>query len=305
MEKNEQFIRMNDGHEVFITTFTPQEQTIGHFHILHGMAEHSTRYTEFAEELCQQGYFVSMHDHRGHGYTAEQNGKLGFFAEQHGFDRVVRDVFEVLHQLKREHDLPKPVLFGHSMGSFIARRYMQLHSESLEKVILCGTGATTLLHLAGNRLAKQLVKIQGPQIESKIMNDLSFGSFNKSFKDITTPFDWLCSDKAEVKKYIDDSKCGFIPTNQFFSDLTDGLLLINKTGENSRVRPDLPVLFISGSDDPVGEMGKGVMKVAKQLQESGVEQVKVYLFEGMRHEVLNEINKQHAYEIIIRWLENE
>lgn len=300
-----QYVRMSDGHEVFVTTFTPKEQVVGHFHILHGMAEHSTRYTSFAEMLCEHGYFVSMHDHRGHGNTVDQNGQLGYFGEQNGFARVVKDVFDVLQTIRQGRNLPPVTLFGHSMGSFIARRYIQLYSSTLQDVIICGTGATTRLHYVGNRLAKALAKTQGPLEKSHLMNDLSFGSFNQSFSNVKTSFDWLCSDQEEVQKYIADPKCGFIATNQFFADLTDGLILINKKGENSRIRPDLPVLFISGSEDPVGDKGKGVFQVAQQMTESGVESVSVYLFEGMRHEILKEPNKQHAYDIILRWLKND
>lgn len=305
MDKETQFVKMSDGQEVFVTTFTPKEQVAGHFHILHGMAEHSTRYTAFAEMLCEHGYFVSMQDHRGHGSTVDQNGHLGYFAEQQGFTRVVQDVFETLHTIREGKNYPSVTLFGHSMGSFIARRYIQLYSSTIASAILCGTGATTYLHYVGNRLAKGLVKTQGPLVPSHFMNALSFGSFNKSFKNIKTPFDWLCSNQAEVQKYIDDPKCGFVATNQFFADLTDGLLLINQKGDNSRIRPELPILLISGSEDPVGNNGKGVLQVAQQLTDAGVESVLVYLFEGMRHEILNERNKKQVYEFIIRWLEDE
>lgn len=305
MDKKTQFMTMSDGHEVFVTTLIPNEEIIGHIHILHGMAEHSTRYTSFAEMLCGHGYVVTMHDHRGHGHTAEQNGQLGYFAEKNGFSRVVKDVFDVLYQIRKDKNYPPVILFGHSMGSFIARRYMQLYSETLQAAIICGTGATTRLHLAGNRLAKRLVATKGPLTDSHLMHKLSFGSFNKSFSDVKTPFDWLCSDHVEVQKYIDDPKCGFIGTNQFYVDLTDGLLMITNNGENSRIRPDLPVLFISGSDDPVGDRGSGVFDVAQQMTDEGVQSVVVYLFEGMRHEVLNEKNKQHAYDVIIRWLEGK
>lgn len=301
--KEQHIFTMSDGHKIFATTHVPKDEPIAHIHILHGMAEHHLRYNDFASMLCEAGYLVSLHDHRGHGGTADHNdGVFGYFGEKDGFERVVKDVQEVLQIVQAQYGTYPFTLFGHSMGSFIARRYTQLYSDTLHNVIYCGTGATTALHAVGHQVANVLAKVQGPQTPSLIMNGLSFGSFNKGIKDVVTAFDWLSSDEKEVKKYIDDPKCGFISTNQFFVDLTDGLMTIAKNKEVAKIRKDLPVLFISGAEDPVGDMGKGVYKVAKQLEQAGIENVVVFLFEGMRHEILNEKNKQHVYDVVLRWL---
>lgn len=305
LDKKSFYLRMTDRHEVFVTTYIPAVQAIGHVHILHGMAEHSARYEHFANFLCDEGYSVSMHDHRGHGATVEHNGQFGFFAEKDGFERVVKDVFEVIETLRKQLDMKSLTLFGHSMGSFIARRFIQQYSYLLDKVILSGTGAVTPLHLAGNVLAKQLVKAKGATVESPLLDKLSFGNFNNKIPNAQTSFDWLSTDEEQVQKYIQDEKCGFIATTQFFVDLTDGLLMLGKVGENARIRPSLPILLVSGSEDPVGDAGKGVIQVGQQLQEAGLDHVKVYLFEGMRHEILNERNKQYPYKIIVRWLNDE
>ncbi len=294
---------MSDGHEIFVTTFKPAEKAIGHFHILHGMAEHSGRYEEFARMICAGGYVVSLHDHRGHGNTVTQNdGLYGFFAEKDGFNRVVQDVYEVINTVRQQTEELPLTLFGHSMGSFLARRFTQLYSDQMHAAIYCGTGATTAHHVVGHQIAKVLSRLQGPKVQSLLMNSLSFGSFNKRISNVATAFDWICSDPLEVQKYIDDPQCGFISTNQFFVDLTGGLLQIAKPQEIAKIRQDLPILFMSGSDDPVGDFGKGVNRVAKELKKSGIENMCVYIFENMRHEILNEKNKQHVYDVVIRWL---
>lgn len=303
MEKHTKVFQMSDGHQIFVRIYEPDGKPIGNFHILHGMAEHGGRYDAFARLLCEQGYLVTIHDHRGHGKTVELNGKLGYFADKDGFNRVVEDVFEVILKIRLEREVLPTILFGHSMGSFIARRYIQLYSDIIDKCILCGTGSTTLLHKMGNLFARTLTFVKGKDIESPLMNDLSFGSFNKHFPNPKTAFDWLCSNEDEVDKYIKDPHCGFIPTNQFFADLTEGLLLINRKNENILIRKELPVLLICGSEDPVGNRGKGVFKVANQLKAVGLEKVEVYLFEGMRHEILNEKNNQYVFHVITRWLE--
>lgn len=299
--KRTRMLTMSDGEQIYVRIYEP-EQPIGNFYILHGMGEHGDRYHRFAELLCREGYQVVVHDHRGHGKTAEASGKFGYFCNEDGFERVVQDVYEIMNEtMFKELDC---ILFGHSMGSFIARRFIQLHSSLIHQCILCGTGSTTAQHYIGNILAKTLARSQGKDVESSFMNELTFSSFNKPFENAKTPFDWLSSDEKEVESYLEDPYCGFVPTHQFFADLTDGLMLINRKEENKKIRRDLPVLLISGSDDPVGNCGKGVFKVADQLTKAGLEHVAVFLFEGMRHEILNEKNNEQVYDVILRWLRN-
>lgn len=294
---------MDDGHKIQAMVYKPENLPIGHIHLLHGMAEHQLRYKDFARQLVEVGYLVTSHDHRGHGETAVlNNATIGYYADKDGFERVVTDVYEVLTAIQVQHGELPLTLFGHSMGSFIARRYAQRYSETLHSAIFCATGDTTPLHVIGNKIAKMLVKVNGAKTPSRIMNRLSFGSFNNGIKNVVTNFDWICSDENVVQKYIEDTHCGFIATNQFFVDLTGGLITINKQAEIDKIRKDLPVLFISGVDDPVGEQGKGVYKVAEQLIAANMTEVAVSLFEGMRHEIINEKNKQHVYDVVLRWL---
>ncbi len=299
----ERYMKMSDGHFVFTRTLTPTIPCIGHIHILHGMAEHSGRYIKFAQKLCVAGYAVTMHDHRGHGETASYNGTLGFFAEKNGFDRVVEDAHEVIVAMHAQFaDVPF-ILFGHSMGSFIARRYIQLYSNDVDNVILCGTGNVSTLHKIGHYVAQVLAMQRGKEMESPLLNKLSFGSFNKQVPNAKTAYDWLCSVEDEVQKYIDDPYCGFIPTNQFFVDLTAGLMVLNRKNEIEKINKNLPILLISGSKDPVGDSGHGVYNVAERFAAAGVQDVTVYLFEDKRHEILNEDNHQAVHQVLLRWLE--
>lgn len=293
---------ISDGHRLFVRIYEPVGEVIGRFHILHGMGEHGGRYDAFATMLCEQGYFVTVHDHRGHGQTAEMNGKIGYFGDENGFNRVVEDVYEVIQQVRYDYKKVPIYIFGHSMGSFIARRFIQLYSDIVDGCILCGTGVTTHLHKLGNMIAKTVAKSKGKETKGALMNELTLGSFNKQFKNTKTGFDWLTSDQEEVQKYIDDPLCGFIATNQFFVDLTDGLVLINQKEEIERINKDLPILLISGSKDPVGNNGKGVYKVADQFKKAGLQHVVIYIFEEMRHEILNEVNKVQVYNVVTRWL---
>lgn len=294
------FVRMSDGHEVFVREYEP---TIikGHVHILHGMAEHSARYDEFAQFLQEAGYYVTLHDHRGHGETAERNGTYGYFAEEAGFHRVVIDAHEVIEAVRKNKELPPLQLIGHSMGSFIARRYIQQYEVA--NVILVGTGAMSPLHQVGTIVAKALAKQQGKAEPSPLLNELSFGGFNKKIKNPRTEYDWICCNEKAVDAYIADAQCGFIATNQFYADLTEGILTVSQPREMMKIPVTLPVLLISGSEDAVGENGKGVMKVGQQMADAGVETVCVHLVEGMRHEIMNEENRMSTYRIMLRWLQ--
>lgn len=292
---------MSDGHKVFLRLYKPIQPAIGNIHILHGMAEHSGRYDEFASLLCKKGYFVTVHDHRGHGKTAELQGELGHIANENGFNLIVQDSFELIDYFR---DPSRPtILFGHSMGSFIARRLIQRQSEVIDGCILCGTSNTTFRHTIGNRLANMFARLQGKNIKSKQMNRLFFGTFNSRIENPKTPFDWLTSNTEEIEKYMTDPYCGFIPSYQFFVDLTDGLLSIDSKKQNNQIRKDLPIFLISGTEDPVGSYGKGVFDVAKGFETVKIKDVTVHLFEQMRHELLNERNKELVYNVILRWLE--
>lgn len=295
----EKYIRMSDGHEVFVRVYEP-EIIQGHVHILHGMAEHSGRYEQFAMFLKQQGYYVTMHDHRGHGQTAERNGKYGYFAEEAGFHRVVIDVHEVIQAVRHNKNLPAVQLIGHSMGSFIARRYIQRYDVA--NVILVGTGEGTALHKVGQVVPATIATKDEP---SALLDKLSFGSFNRTVKNPKTAYDWLCTEANEVQKYIDDPQCGFIATTQFYADLMEGITLVSNPAEIAAVRKDLPILLISGSDDPVGGMAKGVFAVANQFTQAGIQKVCTYIVEGKRHEIMNEANKLQTYQVMLRWLKNE
>ncbi|MGX9133749.1 alpha/beta fold hydrolase [Rummeliibacillus sp. JY-2-4R] len=295
-----------DGYKLSVTVFEPSKNPIGHIHILHGMAEHQERYFTFAESLRHVGYLVSMHDHRGHGRTAKLNHSTkGYFGEHHGFDKVVDDVKQVTNYVRQNRQLSPMILFGHSLGSFIARRYSELYSIELGKVIYCGTGSTSLAHVAGLNLAKILVKLEGKEKKSNILNILTFGRFNHKIEKPKTKFDWLTSDAKEVQKYLDDDECGFISTNQLYVDFLQGIINLSKSKQVNKIRKDLPILLISGSDDPVGSYTKGIWKVANQFQKYGFHDVTVQIFYGMRHEILNEIKKEQVFQTIIKWLEKE
>ncbi|WP_342566665.1 alpha/beta hydrolase [Psychrobacillus sp. FSL K6-4046] len=295
--------KMSDGHLIYVMKCIPSDTPIGHVHLMHGLAEHIERYDAFIDFLVDQGFIVSGHDHRGHGKTAGKNGQLGYFADHAGFERITEDVREVLLTVREGiSDVPL-ILFGHSMGSFVARRYMQKYSDSLSKVILSGTAFDPgVMGNMGKLIGKVASKIKSPQAESPLLNSLAFGGFNKKIDHPETPFDWLTRDEEEVRKYIEDPLCGFVPSNQLYVDMFGGMRAIHKESEIMKIRKDLPVLIISGGKDPVGKDGKDVFKVAEGMKKAGMKNITVQLVEGARHELLKEIGKEQTMEFIYKWM---
>ncbi|TWT28225.1 alpha/beta fold hydrolase [Planomicrobium sp. CPCC 101110] len=302
MKVTKGFLEASDGHEIYYELYEAENPT-AHVHIVHGMAEHIGRYEEFSKFLADNGYSVSGHDHRGHGRTAQRNGMQGFFADERGFERVVEDVEEVISAVQQKTGGLPLVVFGHSMGSFVARRFMQLHSRILSRVVLSGTGGNPgAAGKLGLLFAASTAKRTGKTETSKVLGKLTFGSFNKAFKKEESSFAWLSSDADEVAKYENDPMCGFPSTNQFYVDLFTGLALIHTQAEVGKIRKNLPVLLISGAKDPVGGNGKGIFSSAEQYAKAGLKDVTVFLAEEGRHELLNERNKEMHYQTILGWL---
>ena len=208
---------MSDGISIHTVYKKPVGQPIAHIHLLHGMAEHIGRYEEFMTYLVGKGFAVSGNDHRGHGETAALNGKLGHFGDFVGFDRIVEDAHEIIGFYKDKFQTSKVILFGHSMGSFVARRYAQKYGSELDKLICSGTGGDPGVGVIGGQkfayLKGKATRFDEPDY---FINKLVFGSFNKVVAKPKTSFDWLSSDKVTVEKYINDPLCGFVPSTGFF-----------------------------------------------------------------------------------------
>ncbi|MBP1969447.1 alpha-beta hydrolase superfamily lysophospholipase [Virgibacillus natechei] len=301
MEKNV-WMMMEDNVEVYVKKwYSSIEKPKAIVQLSHGMAEHINRYNEIAKFLVKQGIFVYGNDHRGHGRTGEKQGIFGYFAEEDGFTKTVHDQLVITKQIKQEHPNTPIFLFGHSMGSFLAREYIQQHSHMIDGVMLSGTGyfpKTT--SIAGRTISS----IMPPKEESKLMNSFAFGSNNKKIGKKLTSFDWLSNDEEVVETYINDPYTGFIPTGRFFYDLLSGLLNIHNPERNDAIRNDLPMLLISGDADPIGDYSKGIWKTAHLYEKAGLKEVMVMLFTDGRHELLHEMNKDEVHTMIHTWIHN-
>ncbi len=272
--------------------------------ILHGMADHISRYNEFAEFLNSRGFLVAGEDHRGHGETAGTLENTGYFADSDGWNKVIRDNLRLADWLRDENpDIPY-YIFGHSMGSFLTRKIIAEHPEKIAKVILSGSGDFSDIQV---KLLTGIAKIQkiffGKKAEAKLLDKLSFSKLNDQFKPGRTGFEWISRDEAKVDEYLADPFCGFICRIGLYMDFADGISFLKSDKAFKDTPNNLPILFYSGDHDPVGGNGSLISAVAEKYKSFGCNNVELVLNKDGRHESLNEINRDEIYKFMADWLE--
>ncbi|MDO4547637.1 MAG: alpha/beta fold hydrolase [Clostridia bacterium] len=271
------------------------------FQITHGMAEHWMRYAPFAGFLAQRGYVVCGHDDLGHGQTSADEYPDGFFAPKDGDQHVVNDIHKMTSLAKESYPGLPLILFGHSMGSFFARWACELWHDEIYAAIYCGTGGANPAAAAGMALTALLSAISGPEHKSKLVDRLAFGAYQKRIPRPRTNFDWLSANEENVDKYIRDPKCGFLFSVGAFHDMMKVMRHVNSEQWSLSIRKDMPILIIAGEEDPVGNYGKGPREVAEGLKSREVHSVDIKLYPKMRHEILNEADRQTVWEDILLW----
>lgn len=282
--------------------WTPEGQPCGVVQIVHGIAEFVERYDEFAQFLNSLGYLVVAEDHMGHGQSIGKGSIRGYF--HGGWFAAVEDTFRLMKDTMAEYpDLPY-VLFGHSMGSFMVRTILARHPEcGISAAVICGTGwqPGAVLKL-GKGLGQLICARVGEQNPSEQLQKIVFGGYNSRVEHPRTDYDWLTRDNQIVDDYVNHPLCGFTSSCGLLRDMLSGLDYIQNPRNLARMKKNLPVLFIAGGDDPVGDFGKGVQKAASAFRKTGMEQVDVKIYPLCRHEILNEINRRDIYQDLAAWI---
>ncbi len=298
------YFKSSTGFDVFAKKWINEDfkKHKGIIQLVHGMQEHIGRYNDFANFLANNGYIVVGHDHLGHGNTAKCEGDFGYFADNNGWDRLVEDVHILQNKIHNEYPELPYIVMGHSMGSLIVRTYITKYDDHLTGVIISGTSGQKYGLISGKILIKIISAFKGKRYKSRLIEHLVTGSFNKKFEPNRTPSDWICSDENEVNKFIEDKKCGKMFSVQAYYDLLSGTQYLSKQ-KNVNKTIKAPILIFSGDEDPVGQNGKGVLRVYKMLKKDGTRNVYLRLFKNARHEMLNEVNKLEVYNFILDWLD--
>ncbi len=297
----------SDGvHTLAGSVYLPDDRVKGFFHIVHGMTEHIGRYDRLMTDLANAGYIAFGYDNLGHGNTAGDAAELGYIAKKGGHDLLARDVQifsdAVMAAYTPAGEALPYYLLGHSMGSFIVR-WAVTHTVQPAKVIIMGTGGKNPAAGAGLAVIALLKLFRGDRHISPLVDKLAFGSYNSHFGGGTPedPSPWLTRDEEQRKRYYADPFCTF----KFTLSAMEDLIRLNKLTNESRwyaaVSNTLPILLVSGEEDPVGDYGKGVRQVAAALQQQGCD-ARCILYPDARHEILNDSTYEPVKEAILAFL---
>lgn len=273
--------------------------------IAHGICGSIAGYEHFAARMASYGFAVAGNDHLGHGKSVRRDDDLGFFAEEHGWDCAVHDMRRL--RLMTEERFPGLPYFmlGHSMGSFLLRTYMIKYPEDLSGALICGTGQQPAAMVgAGAAFLDRYIQRRGARFRSRSLLNLGMGAMNRHLSPTRTPYDWISRDAQYIDRYAARGMA-FTPTLGMLRDMVRGLQFIESAENVRKMRPELPVIFMSGEMDPVGEEGRGVRRAAISFISGGMRDVSLRLYADARHEILNEINRNEVYGDITKWLRSK
>jgi alpha-beta hydrolase superfamily lysophospholipase len=282
----------------------PVEKPSAIVQIVHGGAEHAGRYNGVAQALNEQGYTVYAEDHRGHGRTGEINTKLGDMGEANAFERVCDDVLSLGRRATTENPGVPLVIIGHSLGSLITQRILLQHSEEYAAAVLSGSPdimgiaeGAELVHAEVNRVGRDQV--------SEVLDAATVENFAAAIPDAESPYDWLSRDREQVKLYADDPWCGYALCTGVWQDLIAAMLVTTEVSAvAAALRKDLPIYILSGSDDPVHADWTAIDRLAANYRDCGVQDITIKNYNGGRHEMFNEVNRDEVIAELLDWLVN-
>ncbi len=283
----------HDGKVLSVVEWLPKCEPKGIIQISHGMAEHAMRYDAFARFLCEKGYIVFADDHRAHGKTDENT--LGY-ADGDIFSDTLKDIALLTEHYKKKYNL-NAVLFAHSYGSFIGQRYLQEYSSLVKGVVLSGSNKMPSAGIAlGNFLSGGACALGLKKKPANFIKKLTFGMYDKQCGG-----SFISSLKDESERYAADNLCGFVCSYAFYKYFFKGLKECYKKLNLNKLTA-LPIMIVSGKNDPVGEMGKGVGRLEDMYLKRSL-CVKKALYNGARHEYLNDICKETAMNDILKFID--
>lgn len=289
-----------DGLEIKVVMMVPDTPIRGVVQFVHGMAEHKERYFDFMKYLAAAGFVTVIHDHRGHGESLRSQEDLGFFYDAEGI-AVVEDVHQIVLAVQEQFPKKPYILFGHSMGSLIARCYAKKYDNHLDKLILCGSPSKNSLVPIALWLTRQIEKKKGDRYRSKLLQKLALGPFER-VGERGFPNSWLCCNQEVVEEYNQNPLCGFNFTVNGYQNLFNLLKETYSSKGWSCEKPDLPIYFVAGAADPVIRSPKAWQEAQSFMRKLGYTRVEGKLFDGLRHEILNELDRSPIFSDLLKWM---
>lgn len=272
--------------------------------LVHGMCEYCQRYEDFIDFLCGNGIMVFCHDHLGHGNSARDGEHLGYFAPERGWHFLAKDVVKLTRIVREQfHDL-KLFILGHSMGSLVVRTVLAKYGYMYDGAVIMGTVNTKIGSNAGIALTRTLGRIKGNMYRSKFLDELIFGLNNRRIENPISEYSWVSRDEEIVKKYEKDPFCNFHFTVRAYSDLMFLVNYVSRGDWAGKIDKELPIFICSGDADPVGMYGAAPQNVFNALNKAGLQDLELKIYKDMRHEILNEIDRQQVYDDLLEWFTN-
>lgn len=305
MQRDFYYLSGDGATEIHALEWSPEGEVRAVLQICHGMSEHIGRYAEFAQYLNDRRIAVVGNDHLGHGKSVRSEAQYGFFHEKRGNEYVIEDIHKLRKITAEKYPKIPYFMLGHSMGSFLLRQYLTLYAEGLSGAVIMGTGyhGKSILGF-GQYLCRKIAEKKGWSYRSRLVASLSDGGYNKKFKRDTTGATWLSRNPENCKRFAEDPLCGFAFTVNGYYHMFGGMRILAEKESIEKIPADLPVFLVSGSDDPVGNYGKGVYKVYRKYVDAGIKDVQLKLYKDDRHEILNETDRQQVFDDLYAWMEH-
>lgn len=299
------FKSCNTVNTIYVRCRLPEGPVRATVQIAHGLAEYITRYDEFMAFLADEGIAVYGNDHIGHGLSIH-NGRQGYVGESAGWNTMLGDMMTLHKTILKEHPDVPHFLFGHSMGSFLARTFIIKYGNLLDGAVLCGTGHPPKAMTMGARaLAALEIRRHGAGYYSALLDSTMNKQYNGGYDNPRTAFDWISSDPNRVDEYIADPLCGFVPTAGLMGEILKGLDFITRPRNIEKMPKDLPVFMISGADDPVGELSQGVIRCYKAFLKADMKDVSLKLYPKLRHEIMLEVDRDEVMSDVLNWINDK
>lgn len=304
--KKEFYYPSKDGStQIHTIEWIPDGEVKALLQMCHGMVEYIDRYHEFAEFLAKKGIYVVGNDHLGHGKSVTSQEKLGFFHETDGNAYVIGDIHQLRVKTEQKYPGIPYFMLGHSMGSFLLRQYLGVYGKGLAGAVIMGTGYQPDILLAvGKFVCRIIATMKGWDYRSKLIDTMAFGGFNRKFREETDGSDWISKNPENSKKHATDPLCTFMFTVNAYYHMFSGIQAVNRQERQEKIPKSLPVFLVAGQDDPVGNFGKSVENLCKKYKKCGMKDVKLKLYQGDRHEILNEVDRAIVYRDIYEWINN-
>lgn len=305
MEKKEIKIKSTDNiTELNVNIWLPDNQKPkGVIQLAHGITEHIGRYEKFAEFFTKKGYIVVANDIIGHGKSTSESKPKMYLGSANSWFYVVNDFYKVYKFMREKYKEEEYILLGFSLGSFVVRTFISMYPESkIDKVILVGTGYTSNFNLKlGKMVAESEAKKVGEDKSTETINKLALENYNKSFKNVKTKCDWLCSNQEELELYLKDPLVGKNVTAGLFRELLNGMMYCGNNKNIKKINKKLHILLISGTEDPVGNFTKGIKKLEKKYRKYGINNISTKFYDSLRHDIFHEKNAEDIFEYIFNW----